>query len=257
MSPGLAMVIPIGVPSRIPAIVVNSSASTETRSISPLPAVDRVMVSRCLSVMFFPRTMGGGLHGACGSTRILSVRTEFLRILTRIEFVSRSAAAAMLIRELAWLPPRKGRVGLKALRRHRALRGRAAASRLEPPGAGTVPSVVVARCRALAAALVSRPAVLPQPWYWIRIREILVCREPHCAQVGEFQGAGTPAKCFPSCCMVLAGVAWRTCFFRWWSRARVWRPVYSLSTARIRLSVGTVPQEDTPVPGLYPTSCLH
>ena len=54
----------------------------------------------------------------CESTRILSIRTHFLRIRTRTEILS-----TPLTRELAWLPPRKGRRRPKAFRRHRALRG--------------------------------------------------------------------------------------------------------------------------------------
>ena len=54
----------------------------------------------------------------CESTRILSIRTHFLRIRTRIEILS-----IPLTRELAWFPPRKGRFGPKAFRWHRALRG--------------------------------------------------------------------------------------------------------------------------------------
>ena len=56
--------------------------------------------------------------GSCESTRILSIRTHFLRIRTRTEILS-----IPLTRELAWFPPRKGRFGPKAFRRHRALRG--------------------------------------------------------------------------------------------------------------------------------------
>ena len=42
---------------------------------------------------------------------------------TGTEFVSSSFSVAFLARELAWLPPRKGRFEPKACRRHRALRG--------------------------------------------------------------------------------------------------------------------------------------
>jgi len=76
---------------------------------------------------FGPRAMAGSPSPArgCGSARNLSVWTEFLRIGTRPEFLSKPVVVANLTRELAWLPPRKGRFGPKAFRRHRALPDRA------------------------------------------------------------------------------------------------------------------------------------
>ena len=59
----------------------------------------------------------------CESARNLSAWTEFLRVRTRTEFVSKSVVVWVVTRDLAWLPPHKGRLGPKAFRRHRALRG--------------------------------------------------------------------------------------------------------------------------------------